>query len=320
MGTQGVPADIDPRVLRALQEAVDSQDVSAIQNIADEIAEAGGYDEWLEQQEDDDDSAEEEFNEESSIQQVLNEFREAGEEITKEQEETFRDIFKTIKDVVTGAIPTNKKDFEKLLTNVLNGVAGVSGECESWTERVPDGEGGTYQGWKDCVKIGTLLSIPGLDIPMPPGIVDITWKDLEDAVKETGQDIKDIISDPGGWLEDTAEKAKEKLIKARITMLLKYPFWGPLSARLVLEEAPWCQTIATDGRKFYYNSEFVLKLDDQECVFGFAHEVGHIIYEHMTRRGNRDPGLWNMAGDYIINNMLVRENVGKNNYYCSYTS
>jgi len=111
--------------------------------------------------------------------------------------------------------------------------------------------------------------------------------------------------------QDIAEKAKEKLIKARITMLLKYPFWGPLSARLVLEEAPWCQTIATDGRKFYYNSEFVLKLDDQECVFGFAHEVGHIIYEHMTRRGNRDPGLWNMAGDYIINNMLVRENVGR---------
>ena len=111
--------------------------------------------------------------------------------------------------------------------------------------------------------------------------------------------------------QDIAQKAKEKLIKARITMLLKYPFWGPLSARLVLEEAPWCQTIATDGRKFYYNSEFVLKLDDQECVFGFAHEVGHIIYEHMTRRGSRDPGLWNMAGDYIINNMLVRENVGK---------
>lgn len=111
--------------------------------------------------------------------------------------------------------------------------------------------------------------------------------------------------------QDIAQQAKEKLIKARITMLLKYPFWGPLSARLVLEEAPWCQTIATDGRKFYYNSEFVLKLDDQECVFGFAHEVGHIIYEHMTRRGNRDPGLWNMAGDYIINNMLVRENVGK---------
>jgi len=110
---------------------------------------------------------------------------------------------------------------------------------------------------------------------------------------------------------DIAKQAKNKLIKARITMLLKYPFWGPLSARLVLEEAPWCQTIATDGRKFYYNSEFVLKLDDQECVFGFAHEVGHIIYEHMTRRGNREPGLWNMAGDYIINNMLVRESVGR---------
>jgi predicted metal-dependent peptidase len=105
--------------------------------------------------------------------------------------------------------------------------------------------------------------------------------------------------------------SKDKLIKARISMLLKYPFWGPLSARLVLEEVDWCSTIATDGRKFYYNSDFIQKLDDQEMVFGFAHEIGHIIFEHMTRRGSRNPDLWNMAGDYIINNMLVRENVGR---------
>ena len=51
-------------------------------------------------------------------------------------------------------------------------------------ERVPDGNG-TYQGWKDCVNIG-ILSIPGLN-SLPPGMVDITWKDLEDLIKEAGQ-------------------------------------------------------------------------------------------------------------------------------------
>ena len=104
--------------------------------------------------------------------------------------------------------------------------------------------------------------------------------------------------------------ARDKLIKSRVAMLLKYPFWGPLAARLKLEEVEWCKTIATDGRKFYYNKEFVEKLSDGEMIFGFGHELGHIIFDHMIRRGDREPGVWNMAGDYVINNMLIREGVG----------
>jgi predicted metal-dependent peptidase len=104
--------------------------------------------------------------------------------------------------------------------------------------------------------------------------------------------------------------ARDRLIKSRVAMLLKYPFWGPLAARLKLEEVEWCKTIATDGRKFYYNKEFVQKLSDGELIFGFGHELGHIIFDHMTRRGSREPQVWNMAGDYVINNMLIRENVG----------
>lgn len=104
--------------------------------------------------------------------------------------------------------------------------------------------------------------------------------------------------------------AKDKLIKSRVSMLLKYPFWGPLAARLKLEEVEWCKTIATDGRKFYYNKEFIEKLSDGEMIFGFAHELGHIIFDHMTRRGDKEAQVWNMAGDYVINNMLIRENVG----------
>ena len=104
--------------------------------------------------------------------------------------------------------------------------------------------------------------------------------------------------------------ARDKLVKSRVAMLLKYPFWGPLAARLKLEEVEWCKTIATDGRKFYYNAEFVSKLSDGEMIFGFGHELGHIIFDHMTRRGDREPQVWNMAGDFVINNMLIRESVG----------
>lgn len=105
---------------------------------------------------------------------------------------------------------------------------------------------------------------------------------------------------------------KDRLTKARVKMLLKHPFWGNLATRLKLvENSDWLTTAATDGRHFYYCEKFIDSLDDDELVFLFGHEVGHIVYDHMGRRGDRDPQIWNMAGDYLINDMLITNNVGK---------
>lgn len=105
---------------------------------------------------------------------------------------------------------------------------------------------------------------------------------------------------------------RDRLTKARVRMLLKHPFWGNLATRLKLVEASeWCQTAATDGRHFYYCTDFINKLDDDELVFLFGHEVGHCVYNHMGRRGDRDPQIWNMANDYLVNDMLVENNVGR---------
>ncbi len=105
---------------------------------------------------------------------------------------------------------------------------------------------------------------------------------------------------------------RDRLTKARVRMLLKHPFWGNLATRLKLVEASdWCQTAATDGRHFYYCTDFINRLDDDELVFLFGHEVGHCVYNHMGRRGDREPRVWNMANDYLVNDMLVENNVGK---------
>ena len=105
---------------------------------------------------------------------------------------------------------------------------------------------------------------------------------------------------------------RDRLTKARVKMLLKHPFWGNLATRLKLvESSEWCQTAATDGRHFYYCTDFINKLDDDELVFLFGHEVGHCVYNHMSRRGDRHPQVWNMAGDYLVNDMLIENNVGK---------
>lgn len=105
--------------------------------------------------------------------------------------------------------------------------------------------------------------------------------------------------------------AREKLVTARIGLLLRAPFFGNLATRMNLINADeWCPTAATDGRKFYYNSEFVNNLPLKQLEFLVGHEVLHAVYDHMGRRGNRDPKLWNIADDYCVNWDLVEQRIG----------
>lgn len=107
-------------------------------------------------------------------------------------------------------------------------------------------------------------------------------------------------------------KTEEQIIRARVRMLLKAPFFGNLATRLILVDASaWCPTAGTDGKHFYYNQEFFAKCDKKEIEFVVAHEVMHCVYDHMGRRGSRDPRLWNCAGDYVINYELNEQRMGK---------
>ena len=110
------------------------------------------------------------------------------------------------------------------------------------------------------------------------------------------------------------ENAHDKLVAARIKMLFNHPFWGNIACRLQLKDVTdegWCPTAATDGRNFFYNRDFVDSLSVGQTVFLVGHELGHCIYEHFLRVAGRDKQYWNMAGDYKINGMLVREKIGQ---------
>ena len=137
--------------------------------------------------------------------------------------------------------------------------------------------------------------------------------DTKQAKQETANDrvAKALYEIPETSL--TSEEIEDKLIKARIEMLISAPFFGNLATRLRFKDATeWCPTLATDGRYFYYNRNFVAALSDGEIVFGIGHEVLHCVYDHFDadRRGNRDPRLWNIANDYVINADLIDANIG----------
>ena len=110
----------------------------------------------------------------------------------------------------------------------------------------------------------------------------------------------------------TDAAAREKLTTARIGLLLKAPLFGQLATRMTLTNADeWCGTAATDGRKFYYNSEFVNKMPLKQLEFLVGHEILHAVYDHMGRRGDRQPRLSNIAADYCVNQDLVEQRIGE---------
>jgi predicted metal-dependent peptidase len=127
--------------------------------------------------------------------------------------------------------------------------------------------------------------------------------------KKEADKFKDLIGPMDPKLD---REVREKLITARVGLLLRASFFGNLATRLKLVNADeWCGTAATDGRHFYYNSRFIDMLKPKEVEFLFGHEVLHCVYDHFGRRGDRDPMLFNVANDYAVNGDLKKHRVGE---------
>ena len=102
----------------------------------------------------------------------------------------------------------------------------------------------------------------------------------------------------------TVQSAAQKLIKARVRLILGQAFFGTLSLRLKLVPGS-LPTMATDGSRIVYNPAFVDQPKPAEVEGTVAHEVLHCALGHQSRRGERDPELWNQAADFAINPILL---------------
>ena len=103
----------------------------------------------------------------------------------------------------------------------------------------------------------------------------------------------------------------DKIIVARVGLLLRHPFFGNMATRLQIKEAEdWCMTAATDGRAIYFNRKFFEPLSTKQIEFVIAHEILHNVFDHMGRREGRDAKIFNIAADYCVNGQLVRDKIG----------
>lgn len=120
-----------------------------------------------------------------------------------------------------------------------------------------------------------------------------------------------------GKLSDTVDPkvdhdARQAILKARIALVIKQPFFGNLAMRLKLVNADsWLTTAATDGRHFYYNSDFILKLPTNQMMFLFCHELLHCAYDHINRGIGKQKDLANIAMDYVVNADCIKYTLGQ---------
>ena len=134
------------------------------------------------------------------------------------------------------------------------------------------------------------------------------------ATKDTQSELKNFTPDPDitpEALEEMRVIVMDRIITARIGLLLRHPFFGNMATRLKIVAADeWLGTAAVDGRNLYYNTQFFNAMNNKEIEFVVAHEILHMVFDHMGRRDDRDPMIYNISADYIVNNTLVRDRIG----------
>ena len=130
-----------------------------------------------------------------------------------------------------------------------------------------------------------------------------------------GIDTKGFQPNPDITEQELAEMridVADRIIVARVGLLLRHPFFGNMATRLIVKNCDdWCPTAATDGKHLYYNTQFFNAMSNKEIEFVIAHEILHCVFDHITRREDRIPILHNIACDYIVNNTLVRDRIGE---------
>ena len=116
-------------------------------------------------------------------------------------------------------------------------------------------------------------------------------------------------------------KAMNALRRAGVQLLRDQPFYGvifmdlDLMAEISIEGRP-VETAATNGRILVVNPKWFMSIpEDHRCTV-VMHEVMHVALLHHLRRNERDPELWNEAGDHAINIIIKDSGRSLDNWLC----
>jgi len=113
--------------------------------------------------------------------------------------------------------------------------------------------------------------------------------------------------------DDQFRQFKDDLDTIMCKFSIAFPFWGVLAERCkfsLTKTAVPTAGMTADGHCLF-NIDFVEELKKKyqdkfhkKLLFLTAHEISHFVFEHMSRREDRDPLLFNVAADFAINLLL----------------
>jgi predicted metal-dependent peptidase len=90
-----------------------------------------------------------------------------------------------------------------------------------------------------------------------------------------------------------------------VRLLLRMPYVMVVYYSLQIYKSDKIETLAINGVAMWVNPKFWAQLDRDQKVTAVAHELGHKMLMHPTRRGERNQLVYNVAGDHVINLMLT---------------
>lgn len=115
---------------------------------------------------------------------------------------------------------------------------------------------------------------------------------------------------------DGEAKQPTQAEKARQWFISSYPLLGALAAAFtIIEEGPLCHRLGISVAAINMASREIFfapgaGLSENQYRFVMAHEFLHAGLRHDVRCGSRDPYLWNVACDFVINDWLLEMNIG----------
>ncbi len=97
---------------------------------------------------------------------------------------------------------------------------------------------------------------------------------------------------------------ERKLSASLLRVRSRAPFFAALALFAQNLPTDTTPTAATDGRDIFWHPPFLESLSPAETDGVLLHEVLHAALLHLPRRGGREPLLWNVAADIVINGIV----------------
>ncbi len=105
------------------------------------------------------------------------------------------------------------------------------------------------------------------------------------------------------------KQLQEKLNDAKTKLMLEHPYFGQIASSLKFLPNSDIESFTSDGDSFEYNDEYLSKLNEKELEFTLANSAMHYALSHKNRINQREDWLWQLATDYAINSMLVKNDM-----------